>query len=90
LGIVSIRVSNHNGEGLCSPLILHGWDHDMNEKPKLFLTGDEGSVNFLLERVTEAAKQAGWTEDMIAYFKTEASRNYPQLLKTCIKYFEIV
>ena len=62
----------------------------MMEKPILELVGKSGNAYSILAEAAVVAKQAGWSEDQIKKFHSEAtSLDYDHLLRTCDKYFDV-
>ena len=59
-------------------------------KPKLKLTGQDGNAFKILAAARMASKKAKWTNEKWRKFDDEAtSGNYENLLRTCIKYFDV-
>ena len=62
----------------------------METKPTLELVGQDGNAFMILALAKRAAKKAGWSEEKISEFMTEAqSGDYDHLLQTCTEYFEV-
>jgi hypothetical protein len=61
-----------------------------DKKPKVKLVGEDGNAFAILGRCRLAAKKAGWTEEQIKEFTTEAmSGDYDNLLQTVMKQFDV-
>lgn len=59
-------------------------------KPPLRLVGQDGNAFAILGKACQAARRAGWTEEQVKEFLTEArSDYYDHLLRTCMKYFDV-
>lgn len=59
------------------------------DKPKLTLSEMDGNAFSILARARKAARRAGWTDEQVSKFTTEASSSdYDHLLQTCMKYFD--
>ena len=59
-------------------------------KPELVLVGEDGNAFSILGRAQRVARKAGWPEEQIKEFITEAtSGDYDHLLQTCNKYFDV-
>ena len=60
------------------------------KKPIVKLVGSDGNAMMILGKCLQAAKKANWTKEQTEAFKKEAqSGNYDNLLRTCMKYFEV-
>ena len=60
-----------------------------NTKPALKLVGGDGNAFFILGKAIRAAKQAGWPQERIDAYKTEAtSGDYNHLLATTMEMFD--
>jgi hypothetical protein len=61
-----------------------------DNKPEVKLIGEDGNAFAIIGRCRRAAKKAGWTEEQIERFTTEAtSGDYDHLLQTVMEYFDV-
>lgn len=61
------------------------------KKPVLELIGNDGNAFAILGAATKVAKKAGWSEEKIKTYLSEArSGDYDDLLQTTMEYFEVV
>lgn len=74
-----------------SCVICHGKGIvEMEKKPRLQLSGEDGNVFFILGRAQRVAKKAEWSQDKWQEFYNDAtSGNYDHALQTCMKYFDV-
>lgn len=57
---------------------------------KVQLTGQDGNAFYILGRCQQAARKAGIPQEKINVFLEEAmSGDYDNLLRTCMKYFDV-
>lgn len=60
------------------------------KKPRLILTGENGNAFNVLGKCCLAARKAGWSKERLDAFKAEAmSGDYDNLLRTCLKHFNV-
>ena len=61
-----------------------------DKKPTVELLGKDGNAYAVLGRCKQAAKKAGWSEEEIKEFVSEAMKgDYNYLLATCMDHFDI-
>ncbi len=61
-----------------------------SDRPKLKLTGRDGNAFFMLGRAQETARKAGWPKSKVEEFMRDAkSGDYDDLLRTCMKWFDV-
>lgn len=59
-------------------------------KPKVQLTERDGNAFLVLGLCIKAGRKAGWTDEQVAAFRTEAVQgSYDGLLQTAMKYFDV-
>lgn len=58
--------------------------------PALKLTGEDGNAFYVLDKMRQAGKAAGWPEETVKAVIDEATKgDYSHLLATAMKYFEV-
>jgi len=63
----------------------------MCEKPTVILVGTDGNAFAIMAKVRHALQKAGFSVEHVSHFLAEAmSGDYDHLLRTCMKYVDVV